>query len=263
MTLSTWNINSIRVRLPLVLQFIQERQPHILLLQEIKCTNDQFPKSEFEDQGYNVEVHGEKSYNGVAILSKFPIEKVDTTFSGNTLEDQARFLSIEAKLPIGYSNIISLYAPNGGQVNSKKYDEKLNFFQSLKEYISATLRYDLSLIIGGDFNIAAENLDVYDHVQCSNNICFTIQERQKLRALINAGLCDLYRIKNPDKQEWSWWDYKGRFFDMDHGMRIDTIMSSYNVAQSLNDCVIEKAWRRKKSTSDHAPVTAIFSDEKS
>ncbi len=242
------------MRAPLLLDVIAKEHPDILLLQETKCENNKFPEEEFASLGYNLLPHGQKTYNGVAILSKFPIEEHRITFDNNPAPHQARFLEAEIMLPIGYARIISIYVPNGGDVNSENYHMKLNFLKALSEYLDKIKQYEEFLIIGGDFNVAKEEIDVCEPHKYVDSTCFTLPERQAMRALLNGGMCDLYRLTNPETMEFSWWDYRGSSLKKNQGLRIDTIIGSYNLTQYTTRCSIKKEWRECQSPSDHAPV---------
>lgn len=252
--LVTWNVNSVRVRIPLLLDLIKTESPDILLLQETKCENTKFPEEELASLGYNVLSHGQKTYNGVAVLSKFPIDAHKTDFKNNPAPHQARFLETEIMLPIGYARVISIYVPNGGEVNSENYHMKLEFLKAFSRYLDSIKKYDEFLIIGGDFNVAKEDIDVCEPSKYKDSTCCTIPERQALRTILNNGMCDLYRLVNPDNAEFSWWDYRGSSLKRNQGLRIDTIISSYNLTQHKVQCSIQKEWRARQSPSDHAPV---------
>ncbi len=206
MKIATWNINSVRMRLQYLRDFLTELDPDIVLLQEIKCETDLFPFNELSDLPYNLYVHGQKSYNGVAILSKFPADEVVKDFSAINNTDQARIIKISLPTPIGFCDIISLYAPNGSFVGSDKFNMKLDFYDNLTAYLLSQKSLDNKMIIGGDFNIAPFDIDVYSAQQYQNTTCFTEQEKQKLRIILNSGFEDSYRLLNPNKQEFSWWD---------------------------------------------------------
>lgn len=245
------------MRVELLAELISLEKPDILLLQEIKCETEKFPYENFSHLPYNIYVHGQKSYNGVAIFSKFRADEVLVNFDHNPCHDQARFIQVKMQTPIGFCNIISLYAPNGGEVNSEKFKLKLDFYDSLICYLKSN-SIDEKYIIGGDFNIAAFDIDVYDPKALANVTCFTLAERQKLRTLLNSGFEDLYRIASPKLQEFSWWDYRAGAFEQNKGMRIDSIIASTNMINDLAQCYINRDFRSKQKPSDHAPVTVTI-----
>lgn len=256
--IATWNINSIRSRINAVQKFLEIEKPDILLLQETKCENHQFPESDFAHLPYNIKIHGQKSYNGVAIFSKLQIDEVKTDFPNNPCKDQARFIEITCDTNIGYARIISVYVPNGGEVNSDKFELKLQFFDELIKYLESLKNIDENIIIGGDFNVAPFDIDVYSTKDLENSTCFTLIEKQKMRMLLNSGYQDLYRLHYPIKQEFSWWDYRGGSLQKDHGLRIDMILANNKAISHLSDCYINKSVRLEEKASDHAPVIAIF-----
>ena len=255
--IATWNVNSVRIRAAQITNWLQRNNIDILLMQEIKCINEQFPESEFTDIGYNCYVYGQKSYNGVAILSKYRADEIDTSFTGNPCGEEARYIEMALNLPFGYSKIASIYVPNGGEVGSDKYKLKLDFIDALKQYWS---NRDVAekLIIGGDFNVALEEMDVHAPGDLRNVTCFTDIERLKVKSILNAGLVDLYRLSKPREIEYSWWDYRAGSFQQNKGLRIDYFLTSANCAEFLNNCSIDKLARSEEKASDHAPVTIEF-----
>ncbi|WP_341757590.1 exodeoxyribonuclease III [Candidatus Tisiphia endosymbiont of Ditula angustiorana] len=259
MKIATWNINSIRIRLQHLRDFLIEVDPDIVLLQEIKCETDKFPFDELSDLAYNFYVYGQKSYNGVAILSKFPADEVVKDFPGINCTNQARIIEISLQTPIGFCSITSLYAPNGSLVGSDKFKMKLEFYDNLINYFESKRSLDTKVIVGGDFNIAPFDIDVYSAKELQNTTCFTNEEKQRLRIILNSSFEDLYRLSNPTKQEFSWWDYRAGCFEQNKGMRIDMILASSNVADYLNDCYMHYNLRTKIKPSDHIPVVAIIS----
>ncbi|KJV55387.1 exodeoxyribonuclease III [Orientia chuto str. Dubai] len=257
---SIWNVNSIRVRTSQLNEHISTEQPDIVLLQEIKCEEHNFPLHEINElDKYNFSINGQKSYNGVAILSKFPLEDIKFNFPCNPCPDQARF--IEAKCltgGVGYIRIISIYVPNGGEVDSEKYQTKLTFIDKLTEYLR-NRNVGESIILGGDFNVAQYDNDVYSAANLKNTTGFTLPERQSIRRLINSNFIDIYRLIYPHKQEFTWWSYQSRAFKNNLGMRIDYILCTPTITQKATDCYINR--HNTYQNSDHAPVTAVFSEK--
>ena len=255
---ATWNLNSINARLDHLTSFIAEHSPDIICLQELKCQNHQFPEDDLASAYYNCYVHGQKSYNGVAILSKIVADEVLTDFPGNPLPDQSRYLEISLMTEIGYCRIISLYAPNGGEVGSDKFEAKLDFYDALIQHLNSTISFEQQLIVCADFNITPFDLDLYDAEKLQNTLCCTPQERRRFRQLLNMGLFDNYRLLHPNKQEFTWWDYRAGAFEQNKGYRIDTILSSSNVLKHLQDCTIDHKMRERPKASDHAPVIVTY-----
>ena len=254
----TWNVNSIKARIQHFRDFVQSCDPDIICLQELKCETEKFPYEELGDLPYNLDIHGQKSYNGVAILSKTPANETIYDFSNNPIPEQARFIECSFNTPIGYARVISLYAPNGGEVDSDKFKIKLNFYDAFTDYINSTRSLEEKLFIGSDYNIAPFPIDVYSADKLKNSTCFTLDEKKKLRTILNNGFIDNFRIKYPEKKEFSWWDYRAGAFEQNKGMRIDTIISSSNVLKHLDDCIIDYKTREKIKPSDHAPVIGIY-----
>lgn len=256
--IASWNINSIKARLEHLLNFIKHHDPDIIALQELKCETDAFPYDILSDTPYNIYAHGQKTYNGVAILSKMPAESVKTNFQGNNIPDQARFIETIVNLPFGITRIISLYVPNGGEVGSDKFKIKLEFYDQFTEYLKSIKNLDENIIICSDYNVAPFNIDVYDPKELEYATCFTLEEKTKLRTLLNIGLIDNYRICNPETQEFSWWDYRGGSFQKNKGMRIDSILTNAYTAGYLSKCEIDRNQRECEKPSDHAPVIGYY-----
>ncbi|XVN42441.1 MAG: exodeoxyribonuclease III [Candidatus Rickettsia vulgarisii] len=257
MKIATWNINSVRTRLEHLRDFLIEENPDVVLLQEIKCETEKFPLEELSDLPYNFYIYGQKSYNGVAILSKFPADEVIKDLPNSNI-NQARFLEIAVQTPIGFCNIISLYAPNGSEVGSDKFEMKLKYYEDLVEYLQSKKSFDNKVIIGGDFNIAPFDIDVYSAKELANTTCFTKEEKYYLRTILNSGFEDLYRLSSPSAQEFSWWDYRAGSFEQNKGMRIDMILASSKAADHFDICQMSSSWRAKSKPSDHIPVVARF-----
>ena len=254
----TWNVNSIKMRLQHLLEFIESNEPDIICLQELKCETDKFPAEELSHLPYNFYINGQKSYNGVAILSKIPADEVKTNFDKNPLSDQARFIECSFATSIGYIRVISLYAPNGGEVGSDKFVKKLEFYDAFTNYINSKKCLEEQLFIGSDFNIAPYDIDVYNPTKLQSSTCFTYEEREKLRTILNSGFVDNFRILHPTKKESSWWDYRAGAFEQNMGMRIDSIISTSNAVANLVSCKIDYHSRTKDKPSDHAPVIAEY-----
>jgi len=250
LTIATWNINSVRSRLPLLLSWLRVKAPDIVLLQETKAMNDQFPREAIEDLGYNISIYGQKSYNGVAILSKFPIEDVTIGIPGFE-DEQARYLEAVVK----DVRVASVYVPNGMEVGSDKYAYKLDFLRYLYAHTHTLLTYDEAFILGGDFNIAPSDLDVYDPQEWHEKILCSTPEREAFRSLLYLGLTDALRALYPQEKElYTWWDYQRGAWQNNYGLRIDHFLLSPQAADRLKDVSVDKQVRDVEKASDHAPV---------
>jgi exodeoxyribonuclease-3 len=254
----TWNINSVNVRLAHLISLIDDHKPDIICLQELKCENHKFPENELSDFYYNLYVNGQKSYNGVAILSKLVVDNVITDFPDNPIPEQSRYIEISLKTEVGYCRVISLYAPNGGEVGSDKFKIKLDFYDAFTNYLESIRSFDERIIICSDYNIAPFDIDVYDPDKLRHSTCFTIEEKRKLRKILNSGFVDNYRLLHPGSHDFTWWDYRAGAFEQNKGYRIDSILSSSNLTNNIKDCSIDYKTREKAGASDHAPVIAIY-----
>ncbi len=258
MKIATWNVNSVKARLQHVLDYLKDEQPDVLLLQELKCLTEAFPTMECEDAGYNVAAHGQKTYNGVAILSKHPIEDVVTTLpvleEADKEDKQARYIEAVICGDGQAFRVASVYVPNGTEIDSDRFAYKLRYFDRLREHITGLLRYEEKLIIGADYNVAPEDIDVYNPKALRGTLCFHPEEQQKFRSLLHLGLADAYRALHPDVQQFSWWDYRGGGLQNNKGLRIDHLLLSPQAADNLQACDVDLHPRQKEKPSDHAPV---------
>jgi len=251
--IATWNVNSLRVRMPHLLTWIAEDQPDIIALQETKTENKNFPINELVETGYQLAFNGQKTYNGVAILSRQSITDIEIGFP--TFEDsQARVLAAT----INDIRVINLYVPNGSSVGSDKYIYKLDWLAHLDKYIKQQLAKYSNLIALGDFNIAPEDRDVHDPKLWEGNVLVSPAERAALRAIMSNGLHDTFRIFNEEPGHYSWWDYRAAGFRRNLGLRIDHLLISENLKKRCQECFINKTPRTWERPSDHTPVVAIF-----
>lgn len=249
-SVATWNINSIRARLPILLSWLKERAPDVVLLQETKVEDNPFPREEIENLNYNIALYGQKTYNGVALLSKFPIEDVTQGVPGFQ-DDQARYIEAVIK----GARIASVYVPNGMAVRSEKYAYKLDFLRHFYRHTQTLLTYDEPLIIGGDFNIAPTDADVYDPEEWHEKILCSTPEREGLRALLYLGLTDGLRAFCPEEKDlYTWWDYRGGAWQNNFGLRLDHFLLSAQAADRMEKVFVDKDIRNEEKASDHAPV---------
>lgn len=253
--IATWNVNSVRSRLAHLIDYLRsDKAPDILLLQEIKCVTEKFPYLEIEDLGYNVVAQGQKTYNGVAIISKYPIEDVVNKLPAEDSDEQARY--IEALISTGSTplRVASVYVPNGNMVGSEKFQYKMRFLDRLYNHAKELLSYNEALIIAGDYNIAPEAIDVHDPEKLEGTICYHIDERKKFRELESLGLTDIYRLLHPNKTQYSWWDYRAGAWSQNKGYRIDHLMLSPEALDICKDSDVDLEPRDKEKPSDHTPV---------
>lgn len=258
MKIATWNVNSVKARLPNVLEWINTAKPDILMLQELKCQTDAFPAMEFEWQGYNLAIHGQKTYNGVAILSKYPLEDITTSFTDDPDPAQSRYIEAVASTPHGVMRVASVYVPNGGEVNSDKFQYKLKFFEALRKHCAQRLSWEEPYVLGGDFNVAPEALDVHNAPALKGSTCFHPEEQLRFRALEELGLTDTFRAAHPHEQAYSWWDYRAGAWQKNEGMRIDMLMLSPEAADIAKESGMDSATRAQDKASDHIPVWCTF-----
>jgi exodeoxyribonuclease-3 len=254
MKIASWNVNSLRVRLPHVLDWLQENQPDILALQETKMTDDQFPVDDIREAGYEVSYSGQKTYNGVAIISKLPQQEVIADIQ--TLDDpQRRILAAT----IGGVRLLNLYVVNGQEVGSEKYSWKLEWLDKVSVYIEHQLKQYDKLVVVGDFNIAPADEDTWDPEVWRDRILCSVPERDALKRITNMGLADSFRLFDQEPESFSWWDYRAAGFRRNHGLRIDLILASKGMQPLCTASYIDKAPRKLERPSDHAPVVAEFS----
>jgi len=249
MKLATWNINSLTVRLPQVLDWLIAHPVDVLVLQELKMTENKFPFDAFTQAGYHAHCFGQKTYNGVALLSKVPATDVIKNIPGFS-DDMARVISGT----VNGVRVIGAYFPNGQEPGSDKFDYKMNWLKGLRDWVKTELISHPKLVLMGDYNITFDDADVWDPIGLKDTIHCTDEERYHLGALVALGLHDAYRLfPQPDKS-YSWWDYRDFGFRRNRGMRIDHILVSNALKPSVTGCVIDKTPRKNERPSDHAPV---------
>ena len=253
MRLSSWNVNSVRARINNILGYLDSSQPDILMMQEIKTEEKNFPFNDFKNAGYKSFVSGQKSYNGVAFLSKKKIENIELNFFYDK-EKQARTIVGDLKIKSKTIKLINIYVPNGNPIETDKYVYKKNWLDLLIKQIKKTIIDCNNIIIGGDFNIIPDQIDVYDYKKYENDALFKLEIRKKLRELINLGFQDTYRYFYKDKQEYTFWDYMAGSWPKNHGMRIDHFLVSNNLLNNIKNINIDKKPRSKLKPSDHTPI---------
>jgi exodeoxyribonuclease-3 len=254
MKLATWNVNSVKARLDALTGWLKEARPDVVCLQEIKCADEAFPRETFESLGYNCAVHGQKSYNGVAILSRRPLEDVAVRLPGGTGDDHARYLEAVAGGEKGIVRVAALYAPNGNPIGGEKFAYKLNWLERLHAHAKTLLENEEPLALMGDYNIIPCETDCHDPAAWANDALFQPASRAALRRLENLGLCDAVRARHPEPGQNTLWDYQAGAWRRNHGIRIDHILLSPQAADRLKDCAIDKYMREGDKPSDHVPV---------
>jgi exodeoxyribonuclease-3 len=258
MKIATWNVNSIRVRLEAVLNWMRQAQPDVLCLQEIKVTDELFPVDSFVAPGYQVVVSGQKTYNGVAIISNCEMTEVQTEFPDYDAEGQKRFIAAT----IGGVKVVNVYIPNGSAPDSPKFAYKLEFIRQLHSYLKKHHQAKDLLVLTGDFNVAPEPRDVYDVDEMEGEIGFHPEERAALADLMGWGFEDIFRRHHEESGLYSWWDYRAGAFRRDMGLRIDHIWATMPLADLSLESGMDKEQRSLHKPSDHIPVWAMFDAER-
>lgn len=252
MIVATWNVNSIRARLPRVLDWLAERRPDVVCLQETKCRDEQFPREPLEELGYHIAFHGQPTYNGVAILSRKPIEDVVLGLPGSGFDDDRRVLGCT----IGDLMLVDVYVVNGQAVGTPKYEYKLAWLARLREHLA---RLDMAekVIVTGDFNITFDDRDVYDPDLWYEKILCSTPEREALRRIVDLGLVDSFRRFEEGPGHYTWWDFRTRAYPS-RGLRIDHFLLSEAAQETCTAVVVDRAYREGERPSDHAPVLATL-----
>jgi exodeoxyribonuclease-3 len=253
MKIATWNVNSVRARIINILDYLEISKPDILFLQEIKTENINFPSDEFKKIGYESFVFGQKSYNGVAFLSKIKIDKINLNFIEDDLK-QSRIITGNIQIKKKKIKLINIYVPNGNPINTEKYEYKKKWLDKFLMSIKKTLATEKNIIIAGDFNIIPDKNDVYDHSLYLNDALYKIEIRKYFRELINYGFSDVYRYLKKDKQEYTFWDYMAGSWPKNYGMRIDHFLLSNNLLEDVKTININAKQRGKTKPSDHTPI---------
>ena len=253
MIISSWNVNSVRARIENIKSYLLKYKPDIVMMQEIKTEDINFPYDDFSAMDYESHVFGQKSYNGVAIVSKSKLKNVKTDLIKDKLK-QSRIISAEFEYKKKNIQLINIYTPNGNPVDTEKYDYKKNWLDLFNKNIKKLLKDNSNIIISGDFNIIPEEIDVYDSKRYENDALFRLEIRKKYRELINLGFVDVYRHYNKKKQEYTFWDYFAGSWQKNHGMRIDHFIVSNNILENLKSININKKPRSKTKPSDHTPI---------
>lgn len=253
MKIVTWNVNSIRVRLPHVLDWLAANQPDILAIQETKAVDENFPQAEFTEMDYQAIFCGQKTYNGVAILSKKTARDIVEALPGFE-DEQKRFQAAT----YGQTRVINIYVPNGAEVGSDKYDYKLKWLKQFVRYLKEELKTYPNILVVGDYNIAPADIDVHNPEAWEGSVLVSDKERRAFREVIKAGFVDTFRLFEQPEKSYSWWDYRALAFRRNRGLRIDHILCSDAMQKKCQACYIDKEPRKLERPSDHTPVVAEF-----
>jgi exodeoxyribonuclease-3 len=251
--IATWNVNSIKIRLAQVIEFLKKHEPDILSLQEIKVDDSHFPVEEILATGYQVTFNGQKSYNGVATLSRQPATEIIKILPG--VEDEQKRLLMTT---IQNVRVINVYIPNGQSLGSEKFVYKLNWYDALCKLVQVENQKYENLVLLGDLNVAPQPEDVHNPFLWEGQIHFSEPERAAFANLLNCGLQDSFRLFEQPEKSFTWWDYRMLAFRRNHGLRIDHILVNKNLASKCLSCIIDKEFRKSERPSDHAPVIATF-----
>lgn len=261
MKIATWNVNSLSIRLPQVLDWLAAQPVDLLCLQELKLTDDKFPLEALAAAGYaHVAVFGQKTYNGVALLSRLPLSQVQRNIAGFE-DEQARVIAGTVETPQGPVRVVNGYFVNGQAPGSDKFDYKMRWLDALRAWLQAELQAHPQLVLLGDFNITADDRDTHDPEGLRETIHHTTQEREQFQALLSLGLVDAFRLFEQPEKSYSWWDYREMAFRRNRGLRIDHILVSAALQPKVQACVIDRAPRKNERPSDHAPVVLSLSSD--
>jgi exodeoxyribonuclease-3 len=253
MIISSWNVNSIRVRINHVVNYLKKNKPDFLLLQEIKTENNNFPYSDLKKIGYESEVHGQKSYNGVAIIYNKEIKNINFNII-NDNQEQSRTISADIIYKDQLIKIISVYVPNGNPVDTNKYKYKIKWLKSFEDYLIKQNKLKNKIIVGGDFNIIPNEEDVYNPKDWENDALYRIEIRKFFRNMLNEGYNDAFRLINKKPNNYTFWDYQNGSFERNKGLRIDHFLLSKNITHLIKDVTIDTYLRSLERPSDHAPI---------
>jgi exodeoxyribonuclease-3 len=256
MKVATWNVNSVRARQERLVRWLEVQRPDVLCLQELKVQDEAFPFDAVRQAGYHAAVFGQKTYNGVAILSTSEPADVERGFGDSGPDAQARFICAR----IGRVHVASVYVPNGGEHGSEKYAYKLEWLKRLRAHLDRRFDKGSDLVLCGDFNVAPEARDVHDPAAWAETVLFSPEVREALARVCGWGLVDTLRLHHQDAGLYTWWDYRMLAFPKNHGLRIDHILASEPLAKRCDSVTIVREERKGKQPSDHAPVVASFSD---
>jgi len=254
MRIATWNINGVKARLDSALTYLRQENPDIICLQEIKSVDEGFPAAPFEELGYNVTTHGQKGFNGVALLSKLPFDEVTRQLPGDKSDEQARYIEATVSTPRGALKVASIYLPNGNPIGSDKFAYKLAWMHRLDGHVRALLSDEMPLVLAGDYNVIPEPEDAKRPEMWTQDALFQPESRAAFRCLLNEGLTDAVRLCHPEPGVYTFWDYQAGAFQKDDGIRIDHLLLSPQAADRLTAAGVDRFARGWEKPSDHVPV---------
>jgi len=254
MKVTTWNINGVKARLESALAYLRQESPDVICLQEIKSVTEGFPAQAFEDLGYHCLVHGQKGFNGVAILSKSPLEEARMGLPGNDADDQSRFVEAVISVPSGIVKVASIYAPNGNPIGTEKFSYKLGWLARLREHFKRLLAEEIPFVMAGDYNIIPEPADAKRPLAWTGDALFQPESRAAYRCMLSDGLTDAIRLCHPGPGIYTFWDYQAGSFQKDDGIRIDHLLLSPQAADRLVTAGVDRFTRAWEKPSDHVPA---------
>jgi exodeoxyribonuclease-3 len=254
MKVTTWNINGVKARLESALAYLRQASPDVICLQEIKSVTEGFPKEPFEELGYNCLVHGQKGFNGVAILSKLPLEEARMGLPGNDADDQSRFVEAVISVPSGILKVASIYAPNGNPITTEKFPYKLAWLERLRAHFKTLLAEEIPFVMAGDYNVIPEPIDAKRPAAWVNDALYQPETRTAYRTILNEGLTDAVRLCHPGPGLYTFWDYQAGAFQKDDGIRIDHLLLSPQAVDRLRAAGVDRFTRAWEKPSDHVPT---------
>jgi exodeoxyribonuclease III len=254
MKITTWNINGVKARLESALAYLKQASPDVICLQEIKSVTEGFPKEAFEELGYHCAVHGQKGFNGVAILSKLPLEEMRTGLPGNDADDQSRFIEAVISVPSGIIKVASIYAPNGNPITTEKFPYKLAWLGRLRAHFRGLLAEEIPFVMAGDYNVIPEPIDAKHPAAWTNDALYQPETRAAYRCILTDGLTDAIRLCHPGPGVFTFWDYQAGAFQKDDGIRIDHLLLSPQATDRLVAAGVDRFTRAWEKPSDHVPV---------
>ena len=259
LSVASWNVNSIKARLPNVIDWLKTASPDVVCLQEIKTVDENFPRLEIEELGYNVETVGQKSYNGVALLSKHPIEEIaHRALPGDESDEQARYIEAVISADSGPVRVASIYLPNGNPAPGPKYDYKLAWMKRLKAHAASLLAFEEPVILAGDYNLIPRDCDVHDPIAWEGDALIRPESRDAFAEILWLGYTEAFMQADGRADQYTFWDYQAGAWPKNHGIRIDHLLLSPQAADHLKSVEIDKAPRGKEKASDHTPIIGVF-----